>query len=199
MYLCALAATALLFSLICTVTASPEAPTATPKPTPVAKTKEAAESAKKTISRDPRFAGTVGTSRGEPIYASRPMTAGSVLAPSRRPSVTVWRGWRVGLDGNPVRGQYARLPDGRLVDMSFEIQWEYNAQHGIPRPGKTKAELEAYRRRLAQDWDKEIPRREKGDGKITPEQRRSWQRLDRPWGTPWRSFSAPDEHSYPNN
>jgi hypothetical protein len=105
----------------------------------------------------------------------------------------------VGLDGNPVRGQYARLPDGKLVDMSFEVQWDYNAQHGIPRQRKTKAELEAYRRRLERDWDREVARREKGDEKITPEQRELWRRMDRPFGTPWRSFSAPDEHGYPNN
>ena len=79
----------------------------------------------------------------------------------RAPASRVWRGWLVGLDGNPVRGQYTRLPDGRLVDMSFEIQWQYNAQHGIPRPRKTKAELAAYRRRLERDWDKEVARRRK--------------------------------------
>jgi hypothetical protein len=31
------------------------------------------------------------------------------------------------------------------------------------------------------------------------EQEELWRRMDRPWGTPWRSFSAPDEHNYPNN
>jgi hypothetical protein len=83
--------------------------------------------------------------------------------------------------------------------MSFEIQWDYNRQHGIPRLRKTKAELEAYRSRLERDWDKEIARRDKGDEKVTAEQRRLWKRMDRPWGTPWPSFSAPDEHGYPNN
>ena len=65
-----------------------------------------------------------------------------------------------------------------------------------PSKQKTKAELEAYRRTLERDWDKEVARREKGDDKITAEQRRLWQRADRPWGTPWRSFSAPDEHGF---
>ena len=196
--LCALGVTALLFALIPNAASSPESPTPTPKPTPAAKAKQAAESAKSRTARNTRVVGTVGTSQGEPIYASRPGTAGS--APARPGSgVTIWRGWLVGLHGNPVRGQYARLPDGRLVDMSFEIQWAYNAQHGIPRPRKTKAELEAYRHRLERHWDKEVARREKGDNKITAEQRRLWQRTDRPWGTPWRSFSTLDEHGYPNN
>jgi hypothetical protein len=31
------------------------------------------------------------------------------------------------------------------------------------------------------------------------EQRRLEQRMSRPPGTPWRNFSAPDEHGYPNN
>jgi hypothetical protein len=179
--------TVVLYFLISAALASPESPTLTAKPRPAANAKQAAESAKKTIARNPRLAGTVATSLGEPIYASRLVTTSSALARSR-PGVTVWRGWLVGLDGHPVRGQYARLPDGRLVDMSFEIQLEYNAQHGIPRPRKTKAELEAYRRRLERDWDKEIARREKGDEKITAEQIYLWRRMDRPWGAPFRNF-----------
>jgi hypothetical protein len=38
-----------------------------------------------------------------------------------------------------------------------------------------------------------------GEDNITPEQRELWRRMDRPFGTPWRSFAAPDEHGYPNN
>ena len=34
---------------------------------------------------------------------------------------------------------------------------------------------------------------------ITSEQRELWRRMDRPFGTPWRSFSSEDEHGYPNN
>ena len=34
---------------------------------------------------------------------------------------------------------------------------------------------------------------------ISEKQRQLWQRMDRPWGTPWRSFSSEDEHGYPNN
>jgi hypothetical protein len=37
------------------------------------------------------------------------------------------------------------------------------------------------------------------DEGISEEQRRLWRRMDRPWGTPWRSFSSEDEHGYPNN
>jgi hypothetical protein len=58
----------LVFVLINSVTASPELPTATPKLTPAARTQEATGSAKKKIAQNPRFAGTVTTSRGEPIY-----------------------------------------------------------------------------------------------------------------------------------
>lgn len=177
---------ALLLFLISAALASPESPTPTPKPTPPAKAKQAAESAKKTIAGNPRIAGTVATSLGEPIYASRPGTAGSVVARSDT-GVTVWRGWLVGLDGNYVRGQYARLPDGRVADVSFEIQQQYNAQHGIQRPRKSKAELEAYRRRLEAEFDREVARREKEE-KITPEQIYLWRRMGRPPGAPFRNF-----------
>ena len=94
----------------------------------------------------------------------------------------------MGLDGNYVRGQYAHLPDGRLVDMSFEIQQQYNAQHGISRPRKTKAELEAYRRRLEQDWDKEVARREKEEAESDKDKARELyleKRLGRPPGAHW--------------
>lgn len=137
--LCRRGAAALVFFLISNVLASPELPTATPKPRPAASVKQRAKAASGGIARASSLAPA-----SEPIYPSRPIGT----APARR---------------------------------------------------KTKAELEAYRRRLEQDWDKEVARREKGDDKITPQQRRLWQRLDRPWGTLWRSFSAPDEHGYPNN
>jgi len=53
---------------------------------------------------------------------------------------------------------------------------------------KTRAELEAYRRRLERDWDKEVARREKGDEQITSEQVYLWRRMGRPWGAPFRNF-----------
>jgi hypothetical protein len=34
---------------------------------------------------------------------------------------------------------------------------------------------------------------------ISPDQRELWRRMDRPFGVPWRSFSAEDEHGYPNH
>lgn len=43
------------------------------------------------------------------------------------------------------------------------------------------------------------PRRTGDDEGVSEEQRRLWRRMDRPWGTPWRSFSSEDEHGYPNN
>lgn len=45
---------------------------------------------------------------------------------------------------------------------------------------------------------KRTVRRHNAD-EITSEQRELWRRMNRPWGTPWRSFAAPDEHGYPNN
>ncbi len=53
---------------------------------------------------------------------------------------------------------------------------------------KTRAELEAYRRRLERDWDKEVARREKGDEQIASEQVYLWRRMGRPWGAPFRNF-----------
>ena len=44
-----------------------------------------------------------------------------------------------------------------------------------------------------------LEQEQRGEDKITPEQRELWRRMDRPWGTPWRSFSSEDEHGYPNN
>jgi hypothetical protein len=187
--LCALAVTTLLFLLINIASASPESPTPTPKPKPtLAETKtstpkeRAAKRTSKASAAYPRL-----TPTGEPVHASHPVDRG-LATPRNRSGVTVWRGWLVGLDGNYVRGQYARLPDGRVVDASFEIQQQYNAQHGIQRPRMSKAELEAYRRRLEAEWDKEVARREKGDEKITPEQIYLWRRMDRPPGAPFRNF-----------
>jgi hypothetical protein len=57
-----------------------------------------------------------------------------------------------------------------------------------PAKRKTKAELEAYRRRLERDWEKEVLRREKEKDKITPEQIYLWRRMGRPWGAPFRNF-----------
>ncbi len=57
-----------------------------------------------------------------------------------------------------------------------------------PAKRKTKAEMQAYRRRLERDWDNEVARREKGDEKITAEQIYLWRRMDRPWGAPFRNF-----------
>jgi hypothetical protein len=44
-----------------------------------------------------------------------------------------------------------------------------------------------------------LEQEQRGEDNITPEQRELWRRMDRPFGTPWRSFSTEDEHGYPNN
>ena len=44
-----------------------------------------------------------------------------------------------------------------------------------------------------------LEQEERGEDNITPEQRELERRMSRPPGVPWRNFSAPDEHGYPNN
>ena len=44
-----------------------------------------------------------------------------------------------------------------------------------------------------------LEQEQRGEDNITPEQRELERRMSRPPGVPWRNFSAPDEHGYPNN
>jgi hypothetical protein len=58
----------------------------------------------------------------------------------------------------------------------------------VPSHRKTKAELEAYRRRLEQDWDKEVARREKEEAQSDQDKARELylqKRLGRPPGAHW--------------
>jgi hypothetical protein len=52
-----------------------------------------------------------------------------------------------------------------------------------------------YRRKEQMGLEQE----QRGEDNITPEQRELWRRMDRPFGTQWRSFSSEDSGGYPNN
>lgn len=162
--LCGIAVAMLALLVVSSVTASPESPTSTPKPTPAANAKQGAKPTPKGIALSSRLAPA-----GEPIYASRPVpqqrrtTRASAVPRLIPPSPGSDWGTAVFM----WNGQWVRTP----------------VYYGVYRQ-KERIGLEQQRR---------------GEDKVTPEQRRLWQRMDRPWGTPWRSFSTPDEHGYPNN
>ena len=58
-------------------------------------------------------------------------------------------------------------------------------------------DLQSNKPKPKQTSKRQTARRHNSD-EITSEQRELWRRMDRPWGKPWRSFSAPDHDNYPN-
>ncbi|HEY7001948.1 MAG TPA: hypothetical protein VH330_09410 [Candidatus Udaeobacter sp.] len=109
------------------------------------------------------------------VGADRKMAriVGSFSSPTRSPS--------------PGAAKSKARADGSTDGKGGRVYPSYPVGAAPAKP-KTKSELEAYRRRLEQEWDKEVARREKEEEQITPEQIYLWRRMDRPLGAPFRNF-----------